>query len=335
MRSGYDFIVHYTPDKKEMFDRIFYSLIVERRLKMNKPCVINITGASGEGKTMVALRIMDALAKTQDLPPLEQYLGDVMIFNPRQFHDVIAKIRNKKDPLFWKINFLDIDEARDLLPSKEWRSKTNQAISDTNAIMRGIKPILIIITSQYVRDVDVSVRRTYNFIIKATRTPKQPSRLEIHALYENDNDIENTKFLRRRLVGKIIMPNGKVERVKGLSIMSELPRPELRKLYKDLEEENKNKILDRRLQMLANEWSGQKGVDELRKAVELAEYYALNPGQMGEILLVKHNKIKLKEKFNQLHAFDTQQKKEFTSRLAYLMKNRGLVDGDIKTKYEE
>jgi len=330
--SGYDYKVDYSEDGEVLFDRIFHSLIVERRLKKNKPVVLHIYGASGEGKTMIALRIMDSLAKMQGLPPLEEYLENVMIFNPKQFHDTIQKIRNKSDELFWKVNFVDIDEARDLLPSKEWRSKTNQAIADTNAIMRGIKPICIIITSQYVRDVDVNVRRTFNFTIKATRTPGQPSRLQIHSLYEHDKDIENPSFRRRRLIGKMVMPDGKTQIVKGLNILAYLPRKSLRTLYKSLEWEHKNKILDRRLQMLSEEWSGEKGVDELHKATELAEYYASHPAEMGEILQVRHKKIQLKEKFNTLHSFDSQQRKEFVSRLSYLMKQKGLVE-DIKTKY--
>jgi hypothetical protein len=331
IKSGYDYIVDYSEDGTTLFNRIFYSLIVERRLKKNKPVVIHIYGASGEGKTMIALRIMEALSIMQDLPPLETYLKDVMIFNPRQFHDTIQKIRNKEDELFWKVNFIDIDEARDLLPSKEWRSKTNQAIADTNAIMRGIKPICIIITSQYVRDVDVNVRRTFNFTIKATRTPGQPAQLQIHALYEHDKDIENPSFRRRRLVGRMNMPDGKTQIIKGLNIHCNLPKLELRKMYKALEWEHKNKILDRRLQMLADEWSGQSGVSELQKAVELAEYYSNNPAQIGEVLQIRHQKIKLKDSFDRLHAFDSQQKKEFISRLSYLMKEKGLVE-NIKTE---
>jgi len=162
-----------------------------RKLQAKKPVVWFIGGSSGEGKSYTAIKIMDIVNNLFGIDTVE-YLNEQLIYVPIEYATKMNNILFSKD--MKKVRAIMIDEGRELLPAKLWYNFVNQAIADINAMSRGVKSLLLIIISQYFKDIDTSVRRTITYYSKCYR-PLSGSKVSFtpYTIWEDDRDIDGSR----------------------------------------------------------------------------------------------------------------------------------------------
>src|SRR3990172_1749681 len=117
---------------EDVTKRILYSLIV-KRIKHKKPCVIFISGDSGEGKSWSGISLQDIILETQGIN-LAEYFTDVNIFTPLEYPKKLDRLLYNKE--LKKVNVICLHEAREVIRAKDWRSFLTQSIADVNALSR-------------------------------------------------------------------------------------------------------------------------------------------------------------------------------------------------------
>lgn len=152
-------------DNADLISKGILKSITWNRLNADKPSIILITGDSGEGKTATALRIVDDFLAMKGID-LVKYLNDIIVYNPFEYAQKLDSLL--VEDRLKHINVILLDEARGIVKAANWNSYVSQAIADANALSRGVKPLLVVIVSQDVSDIDRSTRKTirYEFICK-------------------------------------------------------------------------------------------------------------------------------------------------------------------------
>lgn len=314
-----DFTVEYTESSDEMTKSILKAIILDH-LKSNKPRVILVVGRSGTGKSVGTLRMFEHFGEMLGIDYAE-YVKDTVIITPKDYHEKVSALMDKSNKRLKPINFLMSDEARELANSKEWNSKTNRAISDINAVMRGVKPIAHFILSQNIRDIDSSIRRTADLVFYYRRNLNQPAMVIPYKIYEDMRDIDQPKIRKARLKGWLV--NGKKRQRVLLNFKLTLPRKETVQAYRAIEFDSKIKIIQKRLEDMAEAWAKEtEPFDNARKA---AQHYAKNPDLLGQVIQIKNNKIVLNDNFRDIHKMTGSEAREFHREISRLLKEAEII----------
>jgi len=317
-----DFVIDQKETPREEAIEIIKCLAI-KRIKGNKPSIWMIAGDSGEGKSWTALTLMMLILEAQGLNP-KDYLKDCFIFTPFEYSDKVNKILFDKE--MKKVNVLILDEARGLLNAKEWYSYVNRAISDINAMSRGIKPLVIIIVSQYSGDIEKGTRRTLTYYCKCYRPIGHRVRFSITRIWLDERDFDNPKIRRRRLVGLLRTPNGN----KRFHVNFKFNRPpkELSNEYEILQREAKGKLIQGRFKMMIDNLEKKfKGVEE--RAGGIAEFYGKNPETLRTLVEYKKGKPRLKKGILEAHNIKESEGKLFEKMILEKLEEGGFTDATV------
>lgn len=314
-----DFVVKYHPWKDEIQDiteRVLYSLIV-RRIKNKKPCVCFLGGDSGEGKSWTSLRLQEVLAKVQGYD-MEDYMETMNVYTPLEYAEKLDRILYDKNHK--EANIFTIHEARELVRAKKWHSFLSQTVSDVNAMSRQVKRLILIIISQFIRDITRDVRYTINFYMKVRRPRDyKPAQLKIYKMWKDDRDLEKPKLRKRKVKGylKIMNKDGSVKNWKKYApnyFEINKPSKEVRTKFENRDFAAKSQIIRKKLDKLVKEMEDEI-TDGDSKIETMVKFYTNNPRMLNNIGKRKRRKWKIKDEVREMHGLTRSEKKQFEQRL--------------------
>jgi len=325
-----DFIVNYDPAKDKPIDvtrRILYSIFI-RRLKHNKPAIVFISGDSGEGKSYTALRIQELLLEMQGLD-IKNYINDINVYTPLEYPEKVKALINRKSE-DWKrlkpINILCMHEAREIIKAKDWHSFLATSVADINASVRSVKRLCTIIVSQFIRDITTDIRYTLNFYLKVTRPMgSNRAKVQINVMWKDDRDLERPTLRRRRLMGYLRYPSGKMRRYSPRYLELRRPDIEITKVFDKQDKEAKEGIIKNKLEKLMIHIKKEAGIINPQLKV-MVDHYTKN---QEELLTIgkrsSTGKFKLRNDFRERHGLTVEELKIFNKMLEAELIKKGLA----------
>lgn len=319
-----DFVVRYDPavDKDgDVTRRIFYSLFVNR-VKHNKPCIIFLSGKSGEGKSFTALRLQEILGELQGWDASE-YVDAINIIVPMQYPKKLDAILYDKS--LTKVNIICMQEARELIKAKLWHSFITQAIADINAMSRSVKRTITIVISQDITDITREMRKTITYYCEIRRPMGKPARMTIYTTWLNKQDLERPKLCYRKIFGYLVHPNGRYEsHCPDYFIMSK-PKKETIAVFEKLDVAAKSAIIKTKLAKLMEEMHKEAG-EESHKVDAMVEYYIRDPSNIAVIGKRYRNRWKMHPQAAKAHDLSPEEQKQFEEKFFDSLKKKGFLD---------
>ena len=304
-----DFVIKTNADVDKIAALIFHRLFLTR-VKGNKPCIILITGQSGEGKSYTGLKIIEQMFKIEgvDITP---YINDIVVMNPLQYSEKLNNLLY--DKRLKKIKVVQIDEARAVVGSDKWNSFINQTIAHVNAMSRAIKPLIVIIITQSIKDVDSATRRTINYEVKCRRRGSNPVEADIYKYWIDDRNPEHP-VLRKRKVYGIIQRYGEKIKTQPRFIIKKAS-PKILEVYEKLMIEGKQNLLDNKLTKLTDEMKKDLQTGKFTRVEEIAKFLLANKDTLQDWTTYKRKKWKIKPERASILNLTTPQTKELEKRL--------------------
>lgn len=311
-----DFVVKHnysTETDNSLIKKIFYSIFYRPTI-FKFPVIVFIAGGSGHGKSYTAAKIIELICEHLGINYID-YFREVNVFHPVEYMQKFNNIIKNKE--LKKIRFICVHESRIVLPAKLWYSFINQNISDINAITRQVKPLLSIFISQKLSDLTKDVRSTLNYYITVHR-PKGSNakvRMRIRKIYHDERDIENIKMRTRRLRGYVIDQYNKYHKMQYSHIEIMRPSEPVQKLLKELDAQEKRKILEKKMKETHN--AIMKEIGSYDKVDRLINYYYEKDDQLREHIKYgeKQKRYRIGKDFIRMHGLDRQEIKEFEVRI--------------------
>lgn len=321
-----DFVVKYDPEKDTITDiteRIFYSIFISR-LKAKKPFVFFLGGDSGEGKSLSAIGLLITLMKIQNIN-VDKVFETCNICSPLEYIEKTDKLMFDKD--YKKANIVIVHEARDLVKARNWYSFLNQTIADINAMSRAVKRMGTILISQFIRDIDKSIRYTINFYGVVKRPKGKPARLYLSIMWKDDRDIDNPKLRKRRIMGYLKYPSGKYVRFMPEYIEFRLPEKKYIDWFEKMDKEAKAQSIRSKMDQLIKSIKAEMGQDG-RNIEQLADYYTQNLDRLQEIGKRYKKGWKVTPKFRDMLDLTKDESKILEKRINEKLKDMGAKDGE-------
>ena len=311
-----DFSVKLKP-KQKPGEEIIKNLFV-KRIQHNKPCIIFLAGDSGEGKSWTSLRIAELIEPDFDLQKQ-------VIYSPYEYPDKLKwilydKEANRKGK---KKRVLIFQEARELVKSKLWYSLMNQSISDVNAMSRAVKPLIFIIISQHIGDVDRDIRKTINFYGWMVRTTEPMPNLYLYKVWKSLN-LEAPKLMHRRLKGVISTKNTK-KHIFISKFKIGRPKKETIKEFEKLDFTAKSNIILRKLNVLNRALDKEKPGN---MRIEEISDLAIKEPEILKLVMRKFktgNRIIIKKHFKELFHITHAEGKEIAINIREKLKKKGRI----------
>lgn len=325
----HDFVIDYSSDNNEMMKNILRNIMVNR-LEENKPCVIFVTGASGEGKSILAIKLSMVINEYYGIDTLS-VLDDIIVYTPFQYMSKTEALlfhEEKNRPDLKRVKVIIIDEARETMRAKDWYTFINRAIADCNAMSRAIKPMVIIIVSQFIKDIDSDVRHTFNFFIECKRPFRQSTRFTIEKVTIDNRDLERPKLRKRNVRGLIRKFTGKKHTgyLTFPHFKVSMPPPDITEKYRKSNYQEKAKIIHLRMAQSLEIMKKQYGPG-FQTVESLVKYYMDNPDQLLLIRDKKVKKTRLNKQFDVIHPHLTSvEKQEFLIRIDEEIKKKGFKE---------
>jgi len=304
-----DFVIPECNTPEEIGKEIIEHLTINR-LNANKPSIFFLTGDSGEGKNYTGLAIEEIVCNYYDIDLLD-VIDTSIIYTPLEYSKKMDTILT--DPAYKKLKIVMTDEARDLINSRLWYSYINMTIADINAIHRGIKPLVLLVVSQFIKDIDPSVRRTIQFYGKCTRPIGKNTLLYLSRLWKDDRDLDNPKLRQRRVKGFMKGDSG-YRKVILDNIRVQLPRKEITKAYDELSFQKKSYILKKKFDKLEKQLKREL-LASYDKIDQLVDYYIKNKELISFITYRSGDKYRVRTDFKNVHDLSPADVKEFENRL--------------------
>jgi adenylate kinase family enzyme len=292
MHTHVDFVVKWQGNIQDTTAEIFDHLFI-RRIKAKKPCVILITGASGEGKSNTGIYLADKMFKREGLD-FVNYVRQAVIGGIEDFGPKAKAILNDKE--LKDCFVIIIDEAAATVNAKDWSSLTNRAVNFISNMSRAIKPLLIIIIAQSLKQVDSQTRQSVNFYMPVTRTYNKPAKAKIYKFYVNERDLEKPK-LQKRLVRGYIDYNDNKELIELKDIEFPKVRDEVWDLYKVDMIDSKSKLLEAEFDKLAKHLLEKNDNQQQQRIEALSKYLWSNKYILSNFAKFTKKKWSLKDDF--------------------------------------
>lgn len=316
-----NFRIVYNPDVDTSYEisrRIAYSLTV-KRLKSNKPCVMFICGASGEGKSLAAITWEELILTMQGVD-IREVFDDINIYTPLEYPTKIRAILN--EPRLKDVNVVCIHEAREVIRAKNWQSFLTQAIADINALSRSIKPLCIIIVSQSIRDITSDVRYTINYYMPVKRHGGNPSRLSLYSMWTDDRNMDKIQLRKKRVWGYLKYPDGRQRPFYPLYFELNMPPRDLVQRFNKSDTDAKTHIINKKMNKLLSQLKAEFGEGSL-KVDEMVKYYSENMERMLIVGKMFRGTFRLKDNIRKMHELTELEEKEFGSKLENAAKEKG------------
>jgi len=306
---------------EDVVAKIFFQLIYHR-LKDDKPCVIGIVADSGEGKSNVAIHLVDMLYKQLDLDLME-YLEDTIIMG---IEDYGTKVQNMlHEQRLKKCCALIIDEAKATVDSKDWNDMLNRTVAMVNHLSRAIKPLAMFILSQRFRDIDASIRSSLTYYIKVSRPMRENAWIKVYGFWEDDRDLSNPKPRKSIIEGDVVV-DGKYKRIKLSKIVFPKVRKELWEKYTDIMVKAKAEVLQDKFDDLRIALEKKYSSKDKTRLVGLFDMLVEKDFMRQEYGIYKYKKWKLTDDFAKDFNVEKHQKKELEQKLTeYFKQDRSVL----------
>lgn len=335
-----DFIVKHdeeTETVEALTEKILYSIVVNR-LKAKKPLIWFIGGDSGEGKSFTILHLQQIILKLQGID-LKDVIDDVNVYTPIEYArklDALLGMSNdkEKNKRLRKVNVLAIHEARELIKAKNWYSFLNQAVGDINAMSRSVKRLCIFVVSQFIRDIDTTIRYTLNFYSTVKRPRNRYARLYINVIWKDDRDLEKPKLKKRRLSGYVIDKHGRRRRYSPVYLELTMIDKELLKRFEENDAKAKRDILRKKLDKLIKNMELELS-EYSTKVDSMVSYYADNPEMLKYIGRRGKRGFKIKDEVKEMHDLTPSEVRDFQAKLNATLKQKGIAGDDEADELEE
>ena len=327
-----DYVIRFDPSKdtqQDLVRRIIYSVIVKRRLKANKPCVVFIAGGSGEGKSISTLVLQQILLEVQGMD-LKKLLNVINVYIPIQYPKKLNRLLYDKE--LKKVNILAMHEARDIIKAKMWYSFLTHSVADINAMSRSIKRLCIFIIAQSIRDITTDIRYTLNYYITVRRPAGRKARAYINVMWTDERDLEKPKLRKRKLMGYLVDTKGVYHAHRPKYLELSLPDKEIVDEFDRQDTEAKSAVVKRKLEKLLKMMEKDLGQDS-KKIDDIIDWYAKNPQNLNLIGKSKGNKYKVSEDFKKMHDLTDTEAKDFETKIGQRLEQEGLAI--IKREIEE
>ena len=331
----YDFAIRYNPFKgegeKEITEKLLYTLVI-KRIKANKPTVWFVGGDSGEGKSSVALTIQNILCKALNVSMIDN-LEHMNVMHPKEYADKLKTLLYSKDKDIKKLRFFCLHEARTIVNSKDWNSKLAKLIANVNAMSRAIKPLCMIIISQFIKDIQTSVRYTLTYYSTITRPLNGGhGNLRIYRLYKDDRDLEKPKIKKRLLQGYIMkakVPNpdplkeSDWERVwtKLKSIKLHKPPKDIYEKFISLDVEGKTDQMLKEMEEMSEQMKIQAGEND-NKINKIADHYTSNVNTLAFISKKYKGEWRIKPNVKEMHGLSNKELKLLETQVNVIVKEK-------------
>ena len=318
-----DFVVKYDPKKDSAEDvtkRILYSLYVSR-LKNKKPVVTFVGGDSGEGKSWSVLKFMEILAEIQGYD-LKDCVNDVNVYIPIEYPEKLDSLLFDKE--LKKVNMIAIHEARSVIKAKNWHSFVNQAISDVNALSRSVKRLHFFIISQFIKDIDSSIRYTLTYYITVKRPKNKRPRLSISKMWKDDRDLEKPKLRKRKISGYLVYPDGKYRKYSPKYLELSKPSQEIIDIFEKNDTEAKAEIIRSKMVKLQNEMKAEVG-EESKKIDKMVEYYTENTDRLLGLGKRYKNGFRISKEIQNIHDLSKFETEMFQKKINNKLQEMGIM----------
>lgn len=324
MPRACDFAVEWQGDTRTTTDEIFCHLLLNR-IKANMPCVILVSGRSGRGKSSAVLNVAETLFAAQNLTFADHVINCV-IFNPFEYAEKVKAILTK--PELKKVNVIIIDEARAVVGSDQWHSFVNQTIAHINATSRSIKPLIVFIVTQSIRDIDPNTRYTLDFHWECMRYWNSPVFVKPFTFWEDLRDIDRPK-LRRRKVQGLINKNGENIKV-FFKWQSALPSKEVIEIYEQQMKSAKLDFIEKKIAALIDKLNKERDKFGFDRVAEVVSYFTSpdHSMELRNMAKVVRGKWRVDSEFGRRFNFSDEQVKEFEKRITAF----GKEQNEEKTK---
>ncbi len=311
-------------DQNILGEKIITSLVCHR-LDKNKPVIFFIGGDSGEGKSYTAIKILDIVNKYYGVETKET-LNDQLVYVPIEYANKMNNLLFSQDKTVKKMKAIIIDEGRELIPAKQWYNFINQVIADVNAMSRGVKPLALLVVSQFIKDIDFSVRRTITYYAECYRPLTRPLvSFSPWFVWKDTRDIENPKLRKRHIRGYLKIGNKRPFLYVVKRLWVKKPREELTKIYNKTMVETKAMIIRRKLEDVLREI--EKSISPRYEKIDyLVNYYLERPDILKIFMERKGDKIHIRKEFEKAHDITPSERKEFEKRLLEKLVERGMID---------
>lgn len=337
MYSKNDFTIPYwdgMDNNLSISNKLVYSQTV-RRTKGKKPCIMGVFGESGSGKSTAAIKLQQRILEMQGLD-IRDYLDDINVFVPFEFATKFKRILFDKK--LKKINVICIHEARDVLNSKDWNTFVARALAKINTQSRQIKPLIIMIISQYASDITSETRKTLTDYVTADRGLSSPGYITWQKTYLDMRDPEKPKLRLRRLKGYL----AKVEKDNVVSkkkiypkrIYIGLPDRDVVEKFENADLEAKKEIIDRDLDRLMKELAKKHGIQDDVKIDSMVEYYSKDMDKLSLVGKIFKGKLKIKPSFRTMHDLTENEEERFTKKINEKMKTMQKINEEEDFKEE-
>jgi len=316
----YDYVIRYNPNletPEDLTKKILYALFV-KRVKNKKPVVTFVGGDSGEGKSMTVLRLIELLFQIQGVE-LKDHIDAVNVFTPLQYPQKIDKLLHDKE--LKKVNAIAIHEAREIIKAANWRNFLNTAIGDVNAMSRSIKRLMFFIVSQFIRDIDPSIRYTLTYYCTVYRPIGHKARVKINKIWKDDSDLQNPRIRKRRIKGLIIFPNGKVKKHFPEYFEMNMPDKEICTKFDEYDTESKRGIIKKKLEKLIKEMEKDADIS-INKIDKTIEYYTETEDRLNTVGKKVGKKWKIDKNIKDMLDLTESEFREFESKLNTTIKEK-------------
>lgn len=308
-----DFVVKYDADvdsPEELTRRILYSIWV-KRLKANKPCIVFFGGDSGEGKSLSVIKLLQIFLDIQGLD-IKDFFDDVNVYSPFEYPTKLDALLH--DKRLKKVNALVVHEARELVKAKNWHSYVNTAIADVNALSRTIKRLLVVVISQFIRDISTDIRYTLNYYCIVKRPKGKLARVYISVMWKDDRDLEKPKLKKRKLSGYLVDKNGRYRRYVPTYLELSMVAKEFKDRFDEADRNSKELMLRSKMDRLLNEMKEDAGLEN-DKVGGMLKYYLQNPDLISSIGRTLRGKWRLKPEVRAVHDLSAREAEIFELKL--------------------
>lgn len=317
-----DFVIDYNDDAHVMGKNILQNITVNR-LKAKKPCIIFIAGDSGEGKSSLGLKILCAVNESYGVDTYET-LHDSVVYIPIEYlskFDNILHWKRQKRMDLKNVHVLIVDEAREVVNAKDWHTFINRAVASCTNMSRRIKPMVYIVISQFITDIDSDMRHSLSFYAECQRPLSGRTRVTFERVWKNTYDLQRPRLCKRPLVGWVVDGNSRSKFYPKFE--ANMPERKIFNKYDEASYHAKSVILRKRIEETLKKMEKQLNVFD--KVASLVDYYIKNPDLLSQIIDPNFKKFRLRKEFREMHDITNTEKVEFKKRLEERLKEKSML----------
>lgn len=303
-----DFIVEWQGNEEDTIKEILARMFLTP-IRYDFPNVVLISGKSGHGKSLSVLKFLEYLFEKKKLH-LRDYVKDIVVMNPLQYTEKLDAVLY--EDRLKKVFCLQLDDARMVVGAENWASFINTAISHVNAISRSIKPLLLLVITQSIKDIDTKTRRTLDWELKCQRSRYDYVKIVPYKFWMDDTDPERPRLRRRRVKG-VIREDHRNNTVLPIIKVKKLKDEEVIKKYDEVMLEGKKKFLDSLMGNMLEKIKKDMSKNDFTRVNEMIEYFKKNPDNLKEYGEFKRKKWRLSKEGLKLLKFGASEKREFES----------------------